>query len=173
MTIIATVGGSNSNSYVTLAEANQYHSERLHNEEWTNADDTTKEAGLLWATKVLDANFKWEGEIKTTTQALDWPRYSVYDKNNILVDSDIIPIGVKNAQSELAFLLITDDRTLSADEVMNGISEAKASVLTVKFDQLAKQAMLSTSVIVYIQEYGTFYGAGTNATSSTMKVVRT
>ena len=159
MTIIVTPGGATSNSYATLAEANAYHETRLHNTAWTGASDATKEAALLWATRELDTNFCWYGQKATEEQALDWPRYSMYYKSGYPVDTTIVPIEVKNAQSELAFLLIEEDRTV-ADDPCCGASEAKAGSLSVKFDKTDRKGTLSDSVIALIQEFGYPYGAG-------------
>jgi hypothetical protein len=62
------------NSYVSLAEANAYHTDR-NNAAWTGTD-AVKEAALVRATDYLDQTYagRWKGEPLTDTQALAWPR---------------------------------------------------------------------------------------------------
>jgi len=165
MTLIVTPGATDADSYATLAEANDYHLSRLHNSEWTAATDVMKEAALLWATRTLDANFYWVGVKATDTQSLDWPRSGVVDRNGYSIDSDIVPVEVKNAQSELAFLLIKNDRTLSADPDPDGVKELKICSLALKFESKKMQGALSASVVALVQEFGKFIGAGNPAGS--------
>ena len=80
-TIDATVGGENSNSYATLAEAQAYFDERLNVDSWTAASTDTQNRSLIQATRIIDASYEWQGERASSTQALDWPRDSVYDCN--------------------------------------------------------------------------------------------
>lgn len=160
MTLIVTPGGTDSNSYATLAEANEYHDTRLHNSEWGNATDLTKEAALIWATRTLDVNFYWYGRKSTETQALDWPRSGVTDSDGYSIDSDVIPVQVKWAESELAFLLIKNDRTVAADPNQDGVKELKINGIMLKFEVAPMQAALAASVVTLVQEFGRFVGAG-------------
>jgi hypothetical protein len=160
MTLIVTPGGADSNSYATLVEADAYHDTRLHNSEWTGATDSVKEAALIWATRTLDANFYWDGRKSTETQALDWPRSGVTDSDGYSIDSDIVPIQVKYAESELAFLLIKNDRTLAVDPNQDGVKELKINGIMLKFEIAPMQAALAASVVTLVQEFGKFIGAG-------------
>lgn len=172
MTIIVTPGGSDSNSYATLAEANAYHSTRLHNSAWTNANDTTKEAALLWATRTLDSNMCWKGRKATEEQALDWPRYAVYDKDGYYIDSDVIPQQVKDAQSELAFLLIEKDRIVANECPTPGVDSLKVGSLSFSFNDKKRTNALSNSVVSLVQEFGDFCGAGKVSGSSIIMTCR-
>lgn len=175
MTLIVTPGGADSNSYATLAEANEYHVARLHNADWTDATDIVKEAALIWAARTLDANMYWNGRRTTEEQALDWPRYGVTDKDDYFIDDDIVPIEVKNAQSELAFLLIKEDRTVSADPSADNVSELKlgaGAMISLKFREHSLQSALASSVIVLIQDFGVFAGAGKTSGTAIVRTVR-
>ena len=46
ITIIATPGASNANSYVTLANAETFFESRLHKTDWTDATDANKNIAL-------------------------------------------------------------------------------------------------------------------------------
>jgi len=75
MALIATIGGSTSNSYVTLTEANDYFADRLNTAEWDAVGSETKEKALITATRRIDEE-QFLGYKVSLTQALKWPRYS-------------------------------------------------------------------------------------------------
>jgi hypothetical protein len=80
LTLVATAGASNANSYITLADAETYFLARPFASTWNAATSTNalKEQALVFATKLLDRE-KWHGTKGITTagastQALAWPR---------------------------------------------------------------------------------------------------
>lgn len=89
----------NAESYASVAEANTYHS-NFNNSAWTGTD-AQKEAALRKATQYLDATYKWRGVIHSATQALQWPRTSVYSVNGRDYDNNV-PSALKHATAELA-----------------------------------------------------------------------
>ena len=56
MAIDATIAGEDSNSYVTIAEADTYASERGHSS-WEDLDDDEKSAALINAAEFLDDQY--------------------------------------------------------------------------------------------------------------------
>ena len=130
MPFSATPGASNANSYVTLAEADSYFEFRLHSSAWDNADD--QEAALISATRMLDWYLKWKGEKATTTQALEWPRANVYDRDDNLLDETIIPQRVKDAACEMALANLSEDRV--ADKDMDGFAQIVVGPLSLRSD---------------------------------------
>lgn len=102
MTLDATVGGVDSNSYVTLAEFEAYIVERGISV--GTVTDAVKEGWLIRAAEYIDANWigQWKGLIASDTQALAWPRTCVVDPDGREVDDDSIPLKIKNAQCEMA-----------------------------------------------------------------------
>jgi hypothetical protein len=72
-TLITTVGGSTSNSYVTLSEAKTYFLRKLYTDAWDGATDEERENALLMATMRLD-QLDYVGSVVTEFQALKWPR---------------------------------------------------------------------------------------------------
>ncbi len=130
MSLNATVGSSDANSYVTVAEANIYFADRLHAEVWDNADNA--DSALITASRMLDWYVKWKGYKSTSEQSMGWPRVNVLRRDGTEVDDSIIPQEVKVAVYELALSSITSDRT--ADDPMAGIEQVKAGSLMVKAD---------------------------------------
>lgn len=144
MPIDATVGGTSSNSYVTLQEADDYYINRSHFTGWLALDEDVKSSLLVTASLQLDWYIKWKGTKATETQSMEWPRTGVVDKNVFDVSDAIIPVSVKQAVFELALSSVKSDRT--ADNPLAGISSIKAGSLAVKaedpsFTSTAKQAI--------------------------------
>lgn len=102
-TLVVTVGGASSNSYVTLAQFNTYCEQRLNVDSFDDAQPDDKIRALLMATRRLDRE-NWIGQKAATTQALVWPRSGVYkpDGYGDQYLSTEIPQLVKDAQCELA-----------------------------------------------------------------------
>lgn len=82
-------------SYVSLAEANEYFSNRLHVDAWAEASDADKEKALAMATKAIDRQ-PLKGRKTDTAQTLAFPRYP---------DTEI-PAAVKEACCEEALAIL-------------------------------------------------------------------
>lgn len=100
MAVDATLGGVSSDSYISNAGADAYWLNR-NNATWAAASSEEADAALREATQYLDAKYEWVGTLKSTDQALDWPRTGAYDREDRDI-SDIIPTKVKQATAELA-----------------------------------------------------------------------
>lgn len=76
MPLDATVGGANSNSYITNADADAFFANRLDGDDWIlYAAD--QDLALMQATAEYEMYDAPYGERVTTTQALQYPRYNV------------------------------------------------------------------------------------------------
>lgn len=104
----ATIGGAASNSYDTLANAEIYFEGRLNKANWDSQTDGDKDAALVHATTILDAE-PYDGLKASTTQRLKWPRVEVLDDDDIEIASTIIPKEMKEAIFELALVLFGSD----------------------------------------------------------------
>lgn len=102
-------GLANSESYISVADADTYHSDFGHTV-WTG-EDTVKEAALRNATQYLDSKYvrRWKGLSVLSTQALDWPRTGVTLTDGWLVVSTVIPLDLQHACAELALYALTED----------------------------------------------------------------
>jgi len=153
LTLIDTAGSASANTYVSIADAGTYFEERLHSSTWTSASIESRKAALIWATRILDASVDWVGSIKSTDQALRWPRSGVYTADNINIDDDIVPSFVKYATCELAKQLISSDRF--ADSDTKGYEWIELGGLQIKIDKYDRPQVLSKAVWWYIAEYAT------------------
>ena len=132
--LVVTAGDASANSYCSLAVANTYHENRLHAATWLDADDSTKDAALLMATRVLDQQFAWEGVRSTPgSQRLEWPRDGLLnDEGDLALDSATIPGRLEDATAEFARLLIETDTTVASGVAGGAITSLKAG--SVKID---------------------------------------
>lgn len=153
-TINATSGSSTANSYATVLEADAYFESRSALPTAWGDSESSKEALLVMATRLLDAMFrgtrilvqasggipahylvrrKWTGLPATTIQRLAWPRSGMYDQNGNAIGETIIPQDLKDALSELAGQLGIADRTLDNDVAIQGITSVRAGSVAVSF----------------------------------------
>lgn len=130
MALIATVGSPDANSYVTVAEAAAYFSNRVHSEAWDAFDNQA--AVLSTSSQMLDWYVKWKGYRSSTTQSMLWPRMEVTRRDGTLVADDIIPPDLKVAVYELALSSLGAD--LTANDPLAGIEQIKAGSLMIKAD---------------------------------------
>lgn len=79
-------------SYVSLSEADEYHSQRASFEGWDVLDEQTKQRRLMSAADFLDANYRFTGEKAMPEQVRQFPRSG----------DDSVPLAVKFAVCELA-----------------------------------------------------------------------
>lgn len=133
MALETTPGASDADSYASVAEADAYHASRLWTEAWTDAETTTKEAALKDAARLLDSVFIWTGAAVDAVQALTWPRSGMLTRNGFPIATDVIPPELKNAQSELARLLIVSDRNAENDAEVQGLASVSAGSVSVSF----------------------------------------
>lgn len=96
-------GLSTATSYVSVADADSYATDR-NNTDWIALSNEAKQFSLINATDYIDNNYSWNGTKYTKDQALQWPRSGATDVDGYAIDVDEIPIKVKNAVIEAAFL---------------------------------------------------------------------
>ena len=111
MSINATPGDPNANSYALYAEYQTYWGSRLFNTVPLAATQPTAETSLMWACRLLDSIFRWTGAAVNATQALTWPRNGMLSMNKFPIGPTTIPQQLKNAQCEFAGILLSGDRT--------------------------------------------------------------
>jgi len=121
-TIITTIGAANANSYIDVAAADSYFDDQLNVTKWTAAITADKQRALLSAAaRLQDEN--WLGSRVNSIQRLAWPRIGVAKVDGVgpgygwgygygyycgeHYRSDEIPQPVKDAQAELALVLLS------------------------------------------------------------------
>lgn len=122
VTIDATTGGANANSYVTLAEADIYFATRLNSTTFTSTNEDNRSIALIMATQRIDFE-AFVGDRASSTQALAFPRSNLDLVDGIQYESTEIPPHVKKATYELAlYMLDTDMSAANSNDAYNSVS---------------------------------------------------
>lgn len=116
-----------SNTFVTVAEADTFFEGRVDSATWTAATAENKAIALADAAAILDNQFDWKGKrSKPDTQAMQWPRYGVRERDRIVPNNEI-PRPIRNAQSIIAQNLLAQTTFMARDPAAGG-ADALASI---------------------------------------------
>ena len=117
-------------SYATVAEADDYVALTALASTWDALADAAKEIYLKRATQQLDDQVEWPGIIAVRGQSLDWPREAVSERRGRgeLLDRTVTPPEIERACSEQAAALAAEDR--EADDLSDFVMRDGSTVLT-------------------------------------------
>ena len=107
-------GKADANSYADVADCNAYHDGHLYAFAWLNATTANREKALVFATRLIDAEYQFHGRQANSTQALQWPRLACPGPDaarGLSLASDAVPKAVVQATCEMARELLVADRT--------------------------------------------------------------
>lgn len=112
----ATVGDPAANSFATLLEGDVYHEAHPTPEAWDDATADEQARALVTATRMIVQKLsgRWRGYAATETQALPFPRFGVYTRNDYPMPTNIVPEDLKVATIELARLLLEGNAGVTA-----------------------------------------------------------
>jgi len=170
-------GASNSESYISVASADTYFSDR-GNATWAALTTAQKEQALRKATDFMLQRYRqyWKGYRNLSTQALDWPRSFVYAEPIIasavgdpypqLIDSNIVPVEVSRACAELALRSTTYTDGLLPD-VSDLVTEETIGPITTKYDSRSPDTPLYKSIDAMLSIY--LKDGGMNSLTSTVQ----
>lgn len=168
--IVTSAGSALANSYCDIDDADAYHDTHLYGSAWFAADVESQTKGLIWATRLLDQHFEWNGSVASSDQALRWPRAATYDHDGRLLANDEIPEVVVNATAELARALITADRT-SSDTQTGAIQYVTVGNIAIKYSTATAilQTVIPDAVKSMLAHLGTYTSGGTGSGSVTLR----
>lgn len=153
--VVAAYQSTTANTYVSLEDSEIYHERRLHNPEWLAATDEQKRAALVWATRSLDSWMSWIGYRSWDEQSLEWPRVNAYDRSGYAYEHTDIPQPLKDATSELAYLLLKSDRSAeSSNPSSAGLSSVTVGDISLVFDPKDRIEEVPDSVAVLLRGLG-------------------
>lgn len=131
-TITSTPKETNSNSYISSADADLYFAGKYSSaEKWTGLTAEKKSQLLITATIQLET-YLYGGEPTTNTQALQWPRKHLTDRSGNLINQDVIPVKVQYAQCEMADWILTEEDRSLTDIELQQLESFKAGPLDIK-----------------------------------------
>src|SRR5436309_2183151 len=116
-------GKVDGNSYASAADGDAYFDGHLYASAWSGASAGNKEKALVFATRLIDSQFQFNGWRAHGGQALQWPRERCPDPDKGLpvtvlllasgsyVDSNVVAKNVVDATGEMARERLNADRT--------------------------------------------------------------
>jgi hypothetical protein len=129
-------GKATAESYISVADAGTYHTNRGNTAWAALTSDTVREQYLRKATEYMDFTYQWTGDrTYPTVQALDWPRTGVTLKGDA-IDDEEIPELIKRACAELALKVASGE--LAAD-LTQGVISQTVGPISVTYDQNSPQ----------------------------------
>lgn len=164
----SSIGSPTADSYVDTVYADSFAASSIGYSTIWPIDIATKQSALINATRLLDASYSWLGSKVSDTQALDWPRSGVYDKNGLLISSTQLPKVLIDATCQLALNLLSSKGyaipSQTADQIQVG-------PIRLRFDTSQTTSVFGSSIISALSALGSF-SAPNNQAISMQKVLR-
>lgn len=123
----------NTNSFVSIDDADVYFETRIDSKSWDDASDELKEDALVTATQIVD-DHPWIGSAVSSSQALAWPRKNAtyYDDRmgqEIKLSESVTPDSVKVAVYEQSLHLLNNEDLLAGTvQTFESISVGSISI---------------------------------------------
>lgn len=132
ITITATPGSASANSYISSADADIYLSQKYATaDKWAALTADQKAQLLITATRNIET-YVFGGKKSSTTQALQWPRQMLTDRDGRPIPTDSIPVNVQYAQCEMADWILTEEDRMLTDIDLQQVDQFKAGPLDIK-----------------------------------------
>jgi len=131
-----------------------YVSENIHiSATFASLSTNDASACLIYATSLLDAQMDWIGTKGASTQALDFPRDNLVDKNGYDVTSTDIPIPIQRATSYFGYFLSQENRI--SDPSNFGFKSLKAGSLEMVVDKYDRRPVMPNFIFDLLKPFGT------------------
>lgn len=156
-------GKVDANSYASAADGDSYFDGHLYATAWTAATLANKEKALVFATRLIDSQFQFNGQRTNENQALQWPRDNCRDPDAAggLVESDVVPSAVVKATCEMARELLILDRTAAPPG--EGIVATWTDVSGTKYSKRDTRPIISHVSRAMLVKYGSLVTAANGA----------
>jgi hypothetical protein len=167
-------GRADANAYAEVADGDAYHAGHLYATAWTGASADQKAVALVMASRLIDAEFQFNGTRTTANQALQWPRAMCPEPDNVhvpisvllpipydYVQYDKVPKAVVQATCEMARELLIADRTTAP--VGEGLTYQNIGGNQTGYDKTDKRPVLSQVAQVMLAKYGSQISAKSGA----------
>jgi len=160
-------GKPDANSYADVADGDSYHDGHLYASAWTAATSDKKSAALVMASRLIDAEFQFNGLRSVATQALQWPRLNCPDPDSEdVVSNTVVPKPLIKAACELARELIIADRT--ASPAGEGLKYLNVGGNQTGYDKTDTRPIIPAVVQALLAKYGSMI----KTKSGSVKLVR-
>jgi len=167
-------GKVDANSYADAVDGDAYHEGHLYATAWTAATTQNKEKALVFATRLIDSQYQFNGWRAHDERGLQWPRDHCPDPDKGLgalvllrllgasfVDFDVVPKAVVDATCEMARELLILDRTTAPPG--EGISYTYAGTDGTGYSKRDTRPIISHVAQAMLGKYGGLIGGGSGA----------
>ena len=176
LTLIKETGAglADANSYADVADGDAYHLGHLYATTWTAASSANKAAALVMASRLIDAEFQFNGTRTTAAQGMQWPRFRCADPDlddSLRVDrltlwenwvpDNLVPKAVIQATCEMARALLLEDRT--ANPLGEGLKYTGLGANQTSFDKSDRRPVITQLAQVMLSKYGSQISAKSGA----------
>lgn len=153
VTLVATPGAEDANTYPTVDEFRAYWETRSPAPSWlanlASVTDETIAPFLVQGTRAVDNSFKWTGAATDPdVQALCWPRTGMQNRNGGTIADDVNPRQLKEAVCEWAGQAGAKDLSADNEAAKQGIAGIKAGSVSVTFQPRTNNKEAQESDIV-------------------------
>src|ERR1041384_3886869 len=161
-------GRSDANAYANAADGDAYHEGHLYASAWTAATTASKEAALVFATRLIDSQFQFGGSKANGAQALQWPREDCVDPDAAgdSVPGEVVPKAVAAATCEMARELLIADRT--ASHAGEGLKYQNSGTTQTGYDKKDTRPVISYVAQAMLAKFGALI----KSRSGAVKLVR-
>lgn len=153
MTLIATPGAANADSFITLSFFKAYADAKGY--DYSAFDDTDEiEPAIRRGTSYLSDGFTWGGaRVAGRGQALAFPRSGLLDGENWAVDHNTIPPEVERATAEASWYELNNPGGLSPTVTMaDRVKREKVGALEVEYAGTGGGAEASRPVLTIVRD---------------------
>ena len=176
LTLIKETGAglANANAYADVADGDAYHAGHLYASAWTGASDDQKAVALVMASRLIDAEYQFNGTRTNAVQGLQWPRAKCSEPDAIhvplavllpipsdYVRYDSVPKAVVQATCEMARELLIADRTVAP--AGEGLKYQIVGSTQTGYDKTDRRQVLSQVAQVMLAKYGSQISARSGA----------
>lgn len=99
------IGIENANSFITTEFADGFQMTQIDGQDWADEDLADKMVAIISATTLINNSYDFHGRRLTRTQALEFPRWGLRDRDGYLLPTAPLPREIKCATAELARVL--------------------------------------------------------------------
>jgi len=158
-------GKADANSYASVADGDAYHDGHLYATAWTGASVDQKAVALVMASRLIDAEFQFNGTRTTAGQSLQWPRAMCPEPDNVhvpisallpipcnYVEYDMVPKAIVQATCETARALLIEDRT--ANPLGEGLKFTGLGGNQTSFDKSDRRPVIPYVAQAMLVKYG-------------------
>ena len=155
-------GLANANAYADATDGDAYHEGHLYASAWTAATTANKEKALVMATRLIDAQYQFNGVRANEDQALQWPREGcrIPDFEDEL-PMDSVPRPVIEATCEMGRELLIADRT--ATPPGEGLKYFNDGTQQTGYDKNDKRPVISHNAQAMLAKFGSVLKARSGA----------